>query len=56
MKTGYLPADNLNKIHVFHPVQVSPQSELRTLISGTKEKVRSRKINLEGKTYAQEIN
>jgi hypothetical protein len=31
-KTGYLPAENRNKIHVFHSVKVSTQNGLRTLI------------------------
>jgi hypothetical protein len=31
-KTGYLPAENLNLIHVFYPVQVSTQRALRALI------------------------
>jgi hypothetical protein len=30
-KTGHLHAENWNQIHVFHPVQVSTQSWLRTL-------------------------
>jgi hypothetical protein len=32
-KSGYLPAENCNWIHAYHPVLVSTQSGLRTLIS-----------------------
>jgi hypothetical protein len=35
-KIGYLPAENRNSIHVCHPVLVSTQSGLRTLISDLK--------------------